>query len=113
MAQALAEHAEGALLIGTDCPQISTAVLREADQALQTHDTAIIPSEDGGYVMIGQRQPDPAAFAGMSWSHSQVMADTRRRLEAAGKSLWEGATLWDLDEPEDIPRLAAISLPPL
>lgn len=113
MAHALAEHAEGALLIGTDCPQISTAVLREADQALQTHDTAIIPSEDGGYVMIGQRQPDPAAFAGMSWSHSQVMADTRRRLEAAGKSLWEGATLWDLDEPEDMPRLAAISLPPL
>lgn len=113
MAHALAEHAEGALLIGTDCPQISTAVLREADQALQTHDTAIIPSEDGGYVMIGQRQPDPAAFAGMSWSHSQVMADTRQRLEAAGKSLWEGATLWDLDEPEDIPRLAAISLPPL
>ncbi|MFT6463236.1 TIGR04282 family arsenosugar biosynthesis glycosyltransferase [Halopseudomonas sp.] len=113
MAHALAEHADGALLIGTDCPQISTAVLREADQALQTHDTAIMPSEDGGYVMIGQRQPDPAAFAGMSWSHSQVMADTRRRLEAAGKSLWEGATLWDLDEPEDIPRLAAISLPPL
>ncbi|PCC97719.1 DUF2064 domain-containing protein [Halopseudomonas pelagia] len=113
MAQALAEHADGALLIGTDCPLISTAVLQEADQALQTHDTAIIPSEDGGYVMIGQRRPDPATFVGMSWSHSQVMADTRGRLEAAGKSLWEGATLWDLDEPEDLPRLAAISLPPL
>ncbi|WP_339652016.1 TIGR04282 family arsenosugar biosynthesis glycosyltransferase [Halopseudomonas pelagia] len=113
MAQALAEHPGGGLLIGTDCPLISTAVLLEADQALATHDTAIIPSEDGGYVMIGQRQPDTTAFTDMRWSHPQVMANTRQRLAAAGMTLWEGPVLWDLDEPADLPRLDAIPLMPL
>lgn len=112
MSQALAEHPGGGLLIGTDCPLINTAVLLQADQALATHDTAILPSEDGGYVLIGQRQPDAAAFTDMRWSHSRVMADTRQRLAAAGKCLWEGPVLWDLDEPADLPRLADIKLAP-
>ncbi|MEH6501520.1 MAG: TIGR04282 family arsenosugar biosynthesis glycosyltransferase [Pseudoalteromonas distincta] len=113
MQQALAEHSGGGLLIGTDCPLISTEALLDADQALKIHDTAIIPSEDGGYVMIGQRQPDPAAFVAMTWSHARVMEDTRSRLATAGKTLWTGPILWDLDEPEDLPRLSDISLPAL
>ena len=113
MQQALAEHPRGGLLIGTDCPLINTEALLDADQALKIHDTAIIPSEDGGYVMIGQRQPDPAAFVAMTWSHARVMEDTRSRLATAGKTLWTGPILWDLDEPEDLPRLTSIKLPSL
>ena len=56
-------------------------------------------------VLIGQRQPHPAPFEQMQWSHANVMADTRRRLQRAGLSLWEGEPLWDLDEPTDLPRL--------
>ena len=80
---------------------------------MKIHDTVIIPSEDGGYVMIGQRQPDPAAFVAMTWSHARVMEDTRSRLATAGKTLWTGPILWDLDEPEDLPRLTSIKLPSL
>ena len=76
-----------------------------ACRALNRHDTAIIPSEDGGYVLIGQREANPAPFQNMHWSHEQVLSDTRQRLEAAGLSLWEGPALWDLDTPEDLGRL--------
>mgnify|MGYP003644511968 CR=1 FL=1 len=38
MANALAEHPDGALLIGTDCPDMSTAVVQQANIALATHD---------------------------------------------------------------------------
>ncbi len=105
MANALAEHPDGALLIGSDCPTLDTRAIYHACRALQRHDTAIIPSEDGGYVLIGQRQPDPAPFRQMRWSHPDVLHDTRLRLHAAGLSLWEGEPLWDLDEPADLSRL--------
>ena len=105
MAAALAEFPQGALLIGTDCPVLDCTHLHAAAQALQNHDTAVIPSEDGGYVLIGQRQPNPAPFAGMTWSHARVLTDTQQRLHAAGLTLWLGPTLWDLDEPADLDRL--------
>lgn len=107
MANALAEHPNGALLIGSDCPDINTAAVQQANAALANHDTAIIPSEDGGYVLIAQREPNPAPFNGMHWSHSNVLRHTRQRLQAAEQSLWEGPMLWDLDEPRDLARLPA------
>lgn len=104
MAAALADFPEGALLIGSDCPVLDSRHLAQAAEALENSDTAILPSEDGGYVLIGQRRPHPAPFTGMRWSHDQVMAHTRQRLAAAGLSLWEGPLLWDVDEPEDLAR---------
>jgi len=105
MTNAMADFPGGALLIGSDCPALDTQAIARAADALHSHDTAIIPSEDGGYVLIGQRQPHPAPFQQMRWSHANVMADTRQRLEAAGLSLWEDEPLWDLDKPADLPRL--------
>lgn len=108
MANALTEHSGGALLIGTDCPVLEYSHLLAADQALTDHDVVILPSEDGGYVLIGQRAPHPAPFTRMRWSHADVLRDTRTRLHDAGLTLWLGPTLWDLDEPEDLPRLQTI-----
>lgn len=110
MASALADFAQGALLIGSDCPVLTGDHLEQAAAALQQADTAIIPSEDGGYVLIGQRQPSAAPFADMQWSHADVLKDTRARLQAAGLSCWEGTPLWDLDEPADLPRFEALGL---
>ncbi len=105
MANAIAEHPDGALLIGSDCPDMDSAHVLAACRALNRHDTAIIPSEDGGYVLIGQREANPAPFESMDWSHEQVLEDTRQRLQAAGLTLWEGPALWDLDTPGDLARL--------
>lgn len=111
MANALADYPGGALLIGTDCPLLDCQHLLGANQALDVEDTAIIPSEDGGYVLIGQRAPHPAPFTAMAWSHENVLADTQLRLANAGLTLWLGPTLWDLDEPADLPRLTELFHP--
>ena len=42
----------------------------------------VVPVEDGGYALIGMREPQPALFADMAWSTAGVMAETRRRLTA-------------------------------
>lgn len=107
MQHAFEEHSAGALLIGTDCPALQLEHLHVAEQALADHDVAILPSEDGGYVLIGQRQPDPAPFHNMTWSHANVLLDTRQRLKQAGLSLWTGPTLWDVDEGADLARYRA------
>jgi rSAM/selenodomain-associated transferase 1 len=103
------EAAEGpVLVIGTDCPHLVPSHLRDAAQALRAgSDVAIIPADDGGYVLIGLRRPQPDLFTGMTWSHDQVMARTRERIAQRKLSLREFSSLPDIDEPEDLPLLNA------
>ena len=98
------------LLIGTDCPALRPEHLQQAGQALADGDDAVfIPAEDGGYVLVGLRQPQPALFVGMSWSHAGVMAETRRRAVALSLKLCELAPLWDVDLPADLARLGQLN----
>jgi uncharacterized protein len=99
------------LVIGTDCPALTADHLRRAADILRRGvDAAIIPAEDGGYVMIGLRAPARALFSHMHWSVPHVMEETRCRLRDLGMTWQEPVTLWDLDLPEDIERLRQIGL---
>ncbi|HXW28879.1 MAG TPA: TIGR04282 family arsenosugar biosynthesis glycosyltransferase [Xanthobacteraceae bacterium] len=106
-ARMLAAIAAGpTLVIGNDCPVLTPHHLREAAAALREgNDAVIIPAEDGGYVLIGLRQPQPALFCAMRWSVPTVLAETRRRLAQCGLRARELAALWDVDVPEDLDRL--------
>ena len=95
------------LVIGNDCPALTPDHLREAAAALRDGDDAvIIPAEDGGYVLIGLREPQPALFCAMRWSVPTVLAETRRRLARCGLKARELARLWDVDVPDDLSRLS-------
>jgi len=95
---------EAIVVIGSDCPALAVADLRDAAEALRTHDAVIAPAEDGGYVLIGLSASVPGLFDGIAWGGSAVMAATRARLaDARWKEL---ATRWDVDRPEDYARLA-------
>lgn len=97
----------GVLVIGTDCPALTPGYLREAAAHLQQHDAVLAPAEDGGYVLIGLRAPIASVFEDIVWSSERVMAQTRERLQASECTWEELATLWDVDRPEDLPRLIA------
>lgn len=103
-AAALGENAS-LVVIGSDCPALTPAILREAAQALGTHDAVIAPAEDGGYVLVGLSGPDPGLFAGIAWGGPTVMAETRARLARSGTKWKELGTFWDIDRPEDYARL--------
>ena len=98
----------GTLVIGTDCPALTAAHLRDAAARLAGHDAVLLPAEDGGYVLIGANRPAPELFADVAWGTEQVMAQTRRRLAALGWRWSEPVTLWDVDRPEDLARLDAL-----
>lgn len=98
------------LLIGTDCPALSQDYLREAARALcDGHDAVFGPAEDGGYVLVGLRSPQPYLFSRMAWSTPTVMPETRARAQSLGLRVMELPMLWDVDVPADLPRLGTLS----
>ncbi|MEL6711588.1 MAG: DUF2064 domain-containing protein, partial [Pseudomonadota bacterium] len=62
------------------------------------------PAEDGGYVLIGMKQQQPALFQAVPWSTAQVAALTRQRCQAQNLRLHELPTRWDIDCAADLVR---------
>lgn len=114
MAQALSHALRStrcAILIGTDCPAMTPRHLRRAARVLQDGDDAVfVPTEDGGYALVGLTRYDPRIFQRIGWSTSSVMQETRDRLDLLGWSWTELDTLWDVDRPSDYERLLAEGL---
>lgn len=95
-----------ALLIGTDCPALGPEILRKAAQRLNEKVAAVfVPAEDGGYALVGVRQPMPAIFEGIAWGTSAVMAQTRQHLQRLSLDWHELPALNDVDTPDDLTRL--------
>ncbi|MSQ52227.1 MAG: glycosyltransferase [Betaproteobacteria bacterium] len=101
---ALGRH-DKALLIGSDVPGIDSDYLRAAAAALDAAPAVFGPAEDGGYVLVGLKQPSKEIFDNIDWGGPRVMAQTRDRLIGRGWQAVELATRWDLDRPEDLTRL--------
>lgn len=94
-----------ALLIGTDCPELVTGDLRDADAILaQGSDVVLGPAADGGYVLIGLTRPSPTLFTAMPWGGSAVLESTRKRMLGLGLCWRELEVRHDLDRPEDLAR---------
>ena len=97
--------ADPVLLLGTDAPTLPAEAIETAASALTLHDISIIPSADGGYVLLGLRRPAGAVFRGVDWSTEAVHRQTLERAGEAGLSVYEGDPWYDVDEPEDLDRL--------
>ena len=94
-----------AMVIGSDVPALQAHHLQTAAAALKTHDVALLPADDGGYVLIARRQAFLAPFQEVDWGSELVLQQTRARCRDAGLHWWEGEVLWDVDRPEDWERL--------
>ena len=91
------------LVIGTDAPTLRPTHLRAAVAVVERGAVAIGPALDGGYYLIGLPGPVPEAFAIPPdlWGGSEVLAATRRVLEAHGHTVESLGALRDLDTPAD------------
>lgn len=91
------------VLIGTDCPALTSDGLTSAFDALEEFDLVVGPAMDGGYYLLGLRQPCLQLFKGIDWGTNAALDQT---LEAAKKlrlSIRFLALLRDVDRPEDLP----------
>ncbi len=96
---------EATVIVGADCPAITRAHLERAFDALHESELALGPAEDGGYWLIGLRQPRPSLFIGIPWGEATVFAETVRVAEASGIAPALLDVLADVDRPEDLGTL--------
>ena len=99
--QALARF-EHVILIGTDCPSLTTIRIRQAAQQLETQDSVMIPAFDGGYALFGFKQVAARLFSNIEWSTASVAKVTQQRLAELSWSVALLEPLPDIDEPEDL-----------
>ena len=92
------------VLIGTDCYELSSAVLEDAFSALEQSDAVIGPATDGGFYLIGMKRVIPELFLHRQWSTSEVLKDTiaiLQQLDTTYKLLVE---LSDIDTFDDFKK---------
>lgn len=104
---AMRRGAAAAVLVGSDIPGITTALLASAFDKIAEQTVVLGPARDGGYYLIGLSpaalaEASAAIFLGMDWGTSAVLAETCRRLERLGLSYRLLAPLDDVDRPEDL-----------
>jgi len=101
--------AQRACAIGTDCPGLTVARLGQAFDALAGSDAVIGPASDGGYYLIGFREPvwqaaRGPAFDDVPWSSARTRDVTVSGLLAAGLSAFHLDELDDVDTVKDLER---------
>lgn len=81
---------EKVVLLGSDLPDLPSHCVQEAFERLDTHDSVIGPSHDGGYYLIGFRQDAflPEAFQGIQWSQSSVYQQTIHTLKTHAQTFF-------------------------
>jgi rSAM/selenodomain-associated transferase 1 len=103
-------HYRQAVLLGVDCPALTADYLHKACDWLATEDAVLGPAEDGGYVLLGLKEAAAALFQGHHWGGGDVAETTRASLRGLGWRWRELPMLWDLDRPEDLPKLEELGI---
>lgn len=95
-------------LIGSDCYELTTAILQQAFEKLTQNSVVIGPAEDGGYYLLGLKSLQQALFTGKSWSTASVLADTLYSIKAAGQTVALLPQLTDVDEEKDLSSIREV-----
>lgn len=93
--------ANAVIVIGTDCPALTSSVLNGAFAVLDHADVVIGPAYDGGYYLIGLRAPHVELFAGLPWSTPDVLAMTIEAARRGALSVRLLPPLADIDTAAD------------
>ena len=95
------------IVIGSDSPHISLAIVASAWKALDEADIVLGPADDGGYYLIAMRRPYEV-FSGIPMSTSVVTEMTIELAQRQGLTVRLLEPLFDIDELSDLLRLAQL-----
>ena len=102
LAHVLEEGYDACVLIGTDIPEIRAEHLRLAFRVLEDQDIVFGPTSDGGYYLIGMKEPSHVPFDNQSYGHGSVLDNAIAGVEAHGLRAGLAFTLHDMDTREDL-----------
>jgi rSAM/selenodomain-associated transferase 1 len=90
-----------AVIIGSDCPGLTSDLIHMAFEKLDHSDVVVGPSLDGGYYLLGMKKPYEFLFEDIIWSTETVFQTTVSRIEQAGLNFSLLPTLADVDYYDD------------
>ena len=92
-------------IIGSDCYELTTAIIEDAFEMLQQNDLVIGPANDGGYYLLGMKKLCMELFSNIEWSTEKVLAQTRAACISARLSYSLLPQLTDIDTEADLDSL--------
>lgn len=99
---ALAGEAARAVVIDSDSPTLPVNYLSRAFERLEGADVVLGPTRDGGYYLIGLKQPQPNLLHQVEMSTSHVLRDTTALAKASGLVVSLLPTWYDVDTIADL-----------
>lgn len=90
--------------MGADCPHMAPAQVDAAFEGLRRHDVVLVPSDDGGYNLIGLRCPADL-FTGIALGTDRALRETVDRARSLGLSCFCLPPSFDVDTIDDLRRL--------
>lgn len=94
--------AEKAVITGADIPDLDSDIIARAFAALDDADIVIGPAKDGGYYLIGMKEPHAEIFRGVPWGTEMVLKHTVRMIEGLHLTVAKTPDLSDIDRVEDM-----------
>lgn len=91
---------EKVLIIGSDCLELSTAIIEEAFEVLEKKEVVIGPAKDGGYYLLGLKKLLPGLFENKQWSTEHVFQQTIDDLQNENIDYHVLISLTDVDTEE-------------
>jgi rSAM/selenodomain-associated transferase 1 len=92
------------VIIGSDCPDVTPAIIEKAFEELRKYDVVIGPSLDGGYYLLGMKKMYGELFNGIEWSTERVMEQTLAKADNLSLSISRLPDLNDIDTIEDLKK---------
>jgi len=105
LTEALANGAQRAVVMDSDSPTLPAAYLSQAFERLAHADVVLGPTRDGGYYLIGLKQPQPHLLRQVQMSTPNVLSDTLKLADATGLSVSLLPSWYDVDTIADLHQL--------
>ncbi len=102
----VSEENEQQLIIGSDLPTLQPAVIEEAVEKLQTSEVVLGPSQDGGYYLLGTKQPRSFLFSDIVWGQNDVLRATIEAVKEHKLTYQTVASWADIDVYPELLALA-------
>lgn len=90
------------VIVGGDCYELTSQIIEQAFSLLENHDGVIGPAKDGGYYLLGLKEPYSALFLNKTWSTESVCDEAINTFISLNKTYSLLPILSDVDYEEDL-----------
>ncbi len=101
-AKVFGHGAEKVIIVGTDIPELNSAIINKTIIDLEKFDTVIGPSDDGGYYLLGIKKINNKLFENIEYSTDKVFNETINKIAKSAMSYELLKNLDDIDTEEDL-----------